>query len=273
MSGVMAAKKRARVDPDELERVCEMARRWAGRAFSQWNNVEDIQAEAVLGVIRAAETYDPEKASFSTYGIMWAKAKAIRYRDKEVAHQTGHTHNAVRKNYRDQKAMTKHFRIDGPVPGLESEGTLHEVLADPDARDPSEVSEAGIVRQEYERALRACAAGLSTQKMRNAAMLMLNTDLGTREIGRRVGLSHERVAQVRNRAYQMVRDALGGESPQGKNSKMCAPPGRPGPTREVCELPRCYNLAHTPGAAYCVSHEPSHRPMAEILKDLKGEDK
>lgn len=40
---------------------------------------DDLLSEAMLGVWRAYETYDPEKGAFSTYAFQWAMAKCIRF--------------------------------------------------------------------------------------------------------------------------------------------------------------------------------------------------
>lgn len=196
------------VPPAEVERVCQVVRRWVKRAYATASNLEDLQQEGCLGVLEAVASYDPNHgAKFITYGFMGAKLRVWNLMEKEAVWHTASTTTMVREHRKAGKALPGKRSLDAPVgdEGL----SLHERVAGEVSEPECELWDDDALRL-YRGALLALSEQLSTGKMRAAALEMHKSpEALVRDIGARVGLSHERVHRIKNRAIQMTRDRAG----------------------------------------------------------------
>jgi RNA polymerase primary sigma factor len=220
-----------------LPLIQRFARRYGGRDVER----ADLIHEGVLGVLRALERFDPGRGvPFTAYAGWWlrqAMQQAIAEQSRAVRLPThvlwdvhslkeargaiaaregreatgaeleralgwtpGHLADVVRA---EQPALS----LDAPFSGDESEvDTLGDLLSDP-------LSEQGFAEVLDEASIPAVRALLSTLSDRERQVLAWRFGEGTEEpltlqqVGRRLGVSAERVRQIENRALAKLRTA------------------------------------------------------------------
>ena len=245
------AQARARLIERNLRLVVSVAKRYRGMGLP----FEDLIQEGNLGLLKAADRFDPELGNrFSTYAIWWIRQaigraiedkgrairlsahaqgkvrKAMRTRnelsaqlgrepaDEEVAERLGWTVQEVGAN---TGLLLDVFSLDRPV-GAEDDSTeLGEFLEDEQA---SEVPE--VVIQEMENArLKESMGGMSA---RERHVLVRRYGLDERapatlaELSDELSITRERVRQLQRNAERRLRERLlssvAVEIPPGKGS-------------------------------------------------------
>lgn len=206
----------------------------------------DLISEGNLGLMRAAELYDPEFGTkFSTYASVWIKqrihraianqSRAVRvpvWRSQrlrkltqlqdELVAQLGRLPTeaelATRLGVSDEElADLQHDRIevvplDSPAQRDNPEsGTLHDILADETAPVPG----TQLTKEELHDQLIACLHDLDDRELEILTRkygFEARPPVSFRELGRRWGLSHEWVRRIGELALVKVRRAIeGGE--------------------------------------------------------------
>jgi RNA polymerase primary sigma factor len=203
--------------------------------------LDDLIAEGNTGLIKAAERFDPSfGAKFSTYAAWWIKqsirralsnqSRTIRLpvhviekmnklravEDKiagegggrrgysyEIEKETGLNKEQLRVLRQAGNASTS---LDAPAFDEDS-GTMHERLQDPGSRDPFErASDANLIGElsglldvlnERERSIIASRFGLDGKSPRTLE-----------EVGKRFGVTRERIRQLQNIALKKMRHQL-----------------------------------------------------------------
>jgi len=221
---------RDRMIEANLRLVISFARRYRRTGVS----FLDMVQEGTLGLIRAVEKYDPVKeVKFGTYAVWWIWQQIGRAGDmhgglirtpvhwnqlrRKVGRETQRlqTENDGEVN-RDMLAeasgvdperletMTRSFQcvsIDSPL-GADDDRTLEELLAS-EANDPEQDAAALDLSEQLEQALRQLPA-------READILRLRfgtadqQSLTLEEVGRRYGVSRERIRQLEARALKQL---------------------------------------------------------------------
>lgn len=221
---------RDRMIEANLRLVISFARRYRRTGVS----FLDMVQEGTLGLIRAVEKYDPVKeVKFGTYAVWWIWQQIGRAGDmhgglirtpvhwnqlrRKVGRETQRlqTENDGEVN-RDMLAeasgvdperletMTRSFQcvsIDSPL-GADDDRTLEELLAS-EANDPEQDAAALDLSEQLEHALRQLPA-------READILRLRfgtadqQSLTLEEVGRRYGVSRERIRQLEARALKQL---------------------------------------------------------------------
>ena len=223
-------KLRDRMIEANLRLVISFAKRYrrAGVSFL------DMVQEGTLGLIRAVEKYDPVKeVKFGTYAVWWIWQQIGRAGDvhggliRTPVHWNQLRRKVGRETQRLQTAndgevdrdalaeasgvdadrletMTQNFQclsLDSPL-GADDDRTLEELLAS-DADDPEREAAAVDLSQQLEAALAQLPA-------READILRLrfgtsdSQSLTLEEVGRRYGVSRERIRQLEARALKQL---------------------------------------------------------------------
>jgi RNA polymerase primary sigma factor len=216
-----------------LPLVIRMTRRY------RWSGVPviDLFQEGVLGLLRAAERFDWTRGTpFGAYASWWvrhAMSRAVRSATSSV-HMSESGLSELRKlaTARDAdrsaswQTLAERAGVDveeaenllpllGPPLSLDAPASpdadisLADVLAD---RDAEEAMEEVLVEAEVEHLLRVAARELAPRERRvlEARYGLEGREPQTlREVGRELGLTPQRVAQIEQRALDKLRAALG----------------------------------------------------------------
>jgi RNA polymerase primary sigma factor len=218
-----------------LRLVVRIARGYVSKGLT----LEDLIAEGNVGLLRAVEGFDPEMGTrFSTYASYWVKQSIrnalnksghtvrlpqymgsllvrwrraeAKFRDEfgregsqeEVAAHLGLTARQTRGVAKGQKAI-----VGGQMSGKDGEDALGTLVADGRAGNPDELLDTAD-------ALRAALGSLDRLGARQATILRLRFGLGDeepttlKEIGKRLGLTRERVRQIERDALAELRKRL-----------------------------------------------------------------
>jgi RNA polymerase sigma factor (sigma-70 family) len=202
----------------------------------------DLIAEGNLGLLRASELYNPKFGTrFLAYASVWVRqrihrsitsqARAVRIPvwrsqrlrklariQEEVSAQLGRS--ASKEELAERLGLSLQglsemqgdrievVSMDAPLnPEAEDGGNIGDTLADPSAQHPSERLRAEELHDE----LLACLAELDDRELQVLALkfgLSAPSSLSFRELGRRLGVSHEWVRRIAELALVKVRRAF-----------------------------------------------------------------
>ncbi len=218
-----------------LRFVVSVARQYRNRGLS----LSDLISEGNAGLVRAAKTFDEKKGcKFISYAIWWIRQRilqAIAEQSRivrlplnragtlsrigktsgELGHELGREPTAweiakhldlTEKEVTDTlKVSIPHLSIDAPTSD-DDDGSLREVIPDKDAPSPD--------RDVISRSLQEdVAEALESLNDREAKILTLYFGIGREEaltleeIGRILGLTRERVRQIKEKAIKKLRHA------------------------------------------------------------------
>lgn len=179
--------------------VHRIARRYTGRGVPR----EELVSAGTIALIRAASKFDPRRGTpFSSYAAWSVESAIIK------ALRTGSDLVRVPQEQRAEYPI-EIVSMDAPVADDEgAESTLHEVIADPNQPLPDE----GLLHMELRHRL---AKALWPLDQRSRTVLVLHYGLfgadreyTLEEIAHRMGVSKQRVEQVRNRALRRLREKV-----------------------------------------------------------------
>ena len=221
-----------------LRFVILVAKRYRNRGVP----LEDLVDEGNIGLIRAAERFDPERGiRFISYAVWWIrqailkaihedgrlirlpKSRAEELSRVEELRRHGVTENgseprleqiaeALTVDARElatlMQAGQKTVSLDSPLSGAEDSGCLGACLEDRSVPKPEEVL-VGVSMQEH---LDSVLAGLSDREaciLRDRFGLTGDRGITLLEVGRKHGLSKERVRQIEKKALRKIRASDG----------------------------------------------------------------
>jgi RNA polymerase primary sigma factor len=228
------AAAREKLIRSNLRFVVSIAKKYAGNGVP----LEDLVNEGNLGLVRAAERFDPERGyKFISYAVWWIR-QAILHSLSEAPRMVRLPMNRVGLAQRAARAARKleqdlhrepdadeiarelsvtgaeveevmnfsrgHLSLDEPLPGEAEESTFLEQIADENAASP----DANLFAQMLGRDLRRSLRHLS-QRERTIVEKYYGLDgeepLTLEEIGRRLGYTRERIRQLKEQAIETLR--------------------------------------------------------------------
>lgn len=224
-----------------LRLVVRIAHHYAGFGLP----LADLIAEGNLALIRAAELYNPKFGTkFTTYASVWVKqrihraitkqARAVRIpvwrsqrlrklarlndqlsaelgrvaSEEELAERLGLTPEQMSELQGDRLEVVS---LDAPANPSEPDGrALSDTFSDENAVDPS----AKLGREEIIEEMMACLHNLDDRELEILSLkhgFHPHGQLSFRELGRRLGVSHEWVRRIAELAVVKMRRALDGQ--------------------------------------------------------------
>src|SRR6266446_2569901 len=216
--------------------IASIAKRYQGRGLS----FDDLQSEGNIGLIHAADTYNPNKgAKFSTHATNWIRqsiGRALEAHKTQVRLPANLVHLLSRVKYHQQnfyqqfgreptveelakglKAKPQHIRqvmeieptpasMQTPVGRSSSGGrelTYEDVLSSPKERDRLEEADKAM---EATRRIAVLGSLPPTERYIVANKYgFLGKPISHAAVGRRLKLSRERVRQIENQAIEKLR--------------------------------------------------------------------
>jgi len=206
------ARLAARGDEKELQRlvranlsfVIMVARRYRNRGVP----LEDLVNEGNIGLIRAAGRFDPERSirfvSYAVYWIRQAIMKAIRENGGLIRVPRSRTGELPRIAALRMQAARGTLSLDTPVSGMEDAESFGACLEDRSAQKPEEALVGASLKHEIGSVL----AGLSDREasiLEERFGLAGGKQTSLLEVGRKHGLSKERVRQIEIKALRRIR--------------------------------------------------------------------
>src|SRR5829696_1322487 len=239
---ILVARRIAAGDPDAMHELIRANLRFVVSVAKKYQNrgmgLTDLIGEGNLGLLTAARKFDPDQGvKFISYAVWWIRqailaalakhgrtvrvplnrtadlSRIVRSAEtlrkelerqpspEEIAHATGLTLEVVQSLATLNSADV---RLDAPVEG-EGERSLSDRFVAGEHSDPEMQVMDQLLTEEIERALRALSP-------RDAKVLSLYFGLNDgrehtlEEIGTMLGVTRERVRQLRDRALKRLRD-------------------------------------------------------------------
>jgi RNA polymerase primary sigma factor len=196
-------KARQRLIRANLRFVILVARRYRNRGVP----LEDLVNEGNIGLIQAAGRFDPERnVRFVSYAAFWIRQAIVK-----AIHENGGMIRVPRGSVSEQAqrmrdAAWRMVSLDGPSAGREDADSVGACLEDPGAAKPEEVLVGASLNDE----LGAVLAGLSDREssiIRDRFGLAGRARTSLLEVGRKHGVSKERVRQIEKKALRKIRSS------------------------------------------------------------------
>jgi len=174
--------------------------------------LEDLVNEGNIGLIHAAERFDPDRGvRFVSYAVWWIRQailKAIREDGRLIRLPRSRAEELSQERATLMQAAQTTLSLDSPVTGMEDSGSLGACLEDRSVPKPEEVL-VGVSLQEH---MDSALAGLSEREasiLRGRFGLAGSKRITLREVGRKHGVSKERVRQIEKKALRKIRASDG----------------------------------------------------------------
>jgi RNA polymerase primary sigma factor len=174
---------------------------------------EDLVQEGAMGLMRAAETFDPTRGvRFGTYAVYWIRSKVQRFIEAQRRESNPLMAGVDAVDHADGKRHIPRgstLSLEAPLDAA-ADRTVADTVSDPEALSPEEQTVGEMTRQRLEAALwNAC------QKLRDprAEVILKRRLLSDEpetlsEVGKRLHLSREGARILELRVLKAARTAL-----------------------------------------------------------------
>jgi RNA polymerase sigma factor (sigma-70 family) len=178
---------------------------------------DDLVQEGTLGLLRATETFDPERGvRFSTYCVYWIRAKLQRYLQRLDRDDTPNIHGAhMQENDRGQRIRPRARKLSFETPIDEGEDrALGDSVKTP-LDNPEEVSLRAEVRNKVGHVLLDVAAELQDPRLIPIIeeRLLAEEPKTFADLGKQLNLSREGARLLENKLLRMAKERLKGLNP------------------------------------------------------------
>ena len=174
---------------------------------------EDLVQEGELGLLRAAETFDPERGvRFGTYAVYWIRSKVQRFiqaQRRESNPLMAGVDAVLMEDGRRHIPRASVVSLETPLPGGEDRA-YGDIVADPDAVTPEDMVQGG---QAERRAVAALWDACRQMRDPRVAVivekrLLAHAPETLTQVGRRLNLSREGARILENRVLRLAQARL-----------------------------------------------------------------
>lgn len=173
---------------------------------------EDLLQEGIMGLIRATETFEPERSiRFSTYSVYWIRARIqrlIERLDKDDVPRISGAELGVDNQGRKYRPRARKISIDRPVEGDESR-TLGDIL--PSAtEDPEDLALKHEKHKAIKEVLRTVVDELGDPRLTTVIEMRLLADepKTLADVGQKLKLSREGARLLEAKMLKLARQKL-----------------------------------------------------------------
>jgi RNA polymerase sigma factor (sigma-70 family) len=200
----------APVDPAEHQGLVWMVvRRYLRLIEGTMLAPEDLVNEGNFGLMRAAETYDPEKAKFSTYAAGWIRHYVGRAIQNQLRTVRVPTHKQARGGFKYHPRFNVPLMVSSGRGSTASEKKTEDEVCIVDLMqdrfEPASSAADGAEQQEMSAILRAGMLERLDHRERKILKRMFWEEATLQDVGDELGLSRERVRQIKNSALEKLR--------------------------------------------------------------------
>lgn len=170
---------------------------------------EDLAQEGILGLIRATETFDPDRGiRFSTYSVYWIRAKIQRLIQKNDKDDRPDYLPFTTEN-RESTSRKRGFSISFETTQFDDSMPLEEVIASK-AKDPEKMYLDKEKETRLRAALKSVAEDMKDHRMHALIGKRLLTDNpeSLTELGKKLDLSREGVRLLEKKILRAVKKRL-----------------------------------------------------------------
>lgn len=174
---------------------------------------DDLVQEGTLGLIRATETFEPDRGvRFSTYCVYWIRAKIQRYLQRldrdDVPVVNGANMEENEKGQR-RRPRARKLSMDGPV-DAEEDRTLGDVIASP-GEEPEQVALRMEVEARVDTVLHEIAEELGDPRLFTIIedRLLAEEPQTLAVLGKKLSLSREGARLLEGKVLRLAKERLG----------------------------------------------------------------
>jgi RNA polymerase primary sigma factor len=171
--------------------------------------IQDLISEGVLGLARAIDTYEKRGIKFITYAVWWIRNFMVRaIEDKgSVIRLSAHEHARLRREKQGLNSAREKGQAVAMVRAYSST-RVSETREEEDWQDSSRLADELLSDRRLEDHIRLLVSRLPDREafvLRNAFGIDQEEGGTLREIGSELGLSQERIRQIREEALGRLR--------------------------------------------------------------------